>query len=279
MTAESPPNASSDVVRIVRLFPDLLGTYGDDGNATVLERRAGWRAIPATIVDVTARDDVPDDGHVYLIGGGEDGPQGRAAQILADSGALHRAVERGAAVLAVCAGFQVLGNSFRGPDGNATPGLGLLDVSTVRGEGPRIVGEVVVDTDPDLGVGTLTGYENHAGVSTLGPGARPLGVARVGIGNHPDASHVEGAWQDRIVATYLHGPVLARNPALADRLLAWALDVEPSDLQVIDDHQVDALRSERFARAAAERAAAGASSNRTYAARLARRFRRSPSDA
>jgi CobQ-like glutamine amidotransferase family enzyme len=274
MTGVPGGRASSEGVRIVRLFPDLLGTYGDDGNATVLERRAGWRSISATILDVTAQDDVPDDGNVYLIGGGEDGPQGRAAQILADSGALHRAVERGAAVLAVCAGFQILGNSFRGPDGTATAGLGLLDVSTVRGDGPRIVGEVVVDTDTDLGVGTLTGYENHAGVSTLGPGARPLGIARVGTGNRPDAAHVEGAWQDRIVATYLHGPVLARNPALADRLLAWALDVEPSDLQVLDDELVDALRSERLSRAATERAAAGASSARTSASRIARRLRR-----
>ena len=113
-------------LRIVRLFPDLLGTYGDDGNALVLERRAAWRSLPATLIDVTARDAVPDDGHVYLIGGGEDGPQSRAAQILADSGALHRAVERGAAVLAVCAGFQILGNAFLGPDGNSTDGLGLL---------------------------------------------------------------------------------------------------------------------------------------------------------
>ena len=266
-------------LRIVRLFPDLLGTYGDDGNALVLERRAAWRDLPATIIDVTARDIVPDDGHVYVIGGGEDGPQVRATQILADSGAVHRAVERGAAVLAVCAGFQVLGASFVGPDGSTTVGLELLDVTTVRGTGPRIVGEVVVETDPDLGIGALTGYENHAGVSTLGPGARPLGIARVGTGNHPAGAHAEGAWQDRIVATYLHGPVLARNPALADQLLAWSLDVEPSDLPVLDDRQIDALRAVRFSRAASERAAAGPRSYRTSASHVARRLRRPSSGA
>ena len=273
MTAE--PLDTTDTLRIVRLFPDLLGTYGDDGNALVLERRAAWRSLPATLIDVTARDAVPDDGHVYLIGGGEDGPQSRAARILADSGALHRAVERGAAVLAVCAGFQILGNAFLGPDGNATDGLGLLDVTTVRGTGSRIVGEVVVDTDPNLGIGTLTGYENHAGITTLGPAARPLGTARVGTGNNPDGGHTEGAWQDRIIATYLHGPVLARNPALADRLLAWALDVEPDELQSLDDQSIDALRTERIRRAAGERTAATAGSNRFSVARLTRFRRRS----
>ena len=272
-------HAPTGGLRIVRLFPDLLGTYGDDGNAIVLERRAAWRGFPATIIDVTARDSVPDDGHVYVIGGGEDGPQVRATKTLADSGAVHRAVERGAAVLAVCAGFQVLGTSFAGPDGSTTVGLGLLDVSTARGTGPRIVGEVVVEADPGLGIGVLTGYENHAGVSTLGPQARALGVARVGTGNHPAGAHAEGAWQDRIVATYLHGPVLARNPALADRLLAWALDVEPADLQPLDDRPIDALRRERFSRAASERAAAANPSTRASAARIARRFRRRPSGA
>lgn len=155
-------------LRIVRLFPDLLGTYGDDGNALVLARRAGWRGVEARVIDVTADVPVPDDGHVYLIGGGEDGPQTRAAALLAESGALLRAIDGGAALLAICAGFQIMGASFLGPDGHASAGLGLLDVETVRGTGPRIVGEVVVDSDPALGVGTLTGYENHAGVTVLG---------------------------------------------------------------------------------------------------------------
>lgn len=270
---------SDSPLRIVRLFPDLLGTYGDDGNALVLERRAAWRRVPAEIVDVTARDTVPDDGAVYLIGGGEDGPQSRAARILADSGALGRAVDRGAAVLAVCAGFQILGRSFLGPDGTATDGLHLLDVSTARGTGARIVGEVVVDADHDLDLGVLTGYENHAGVTALGPDARPLGTARVGIGNGTGATHAEGAWDGRIVATYLHGPVLARNPRLADRLLAWALDVEPAALDPVDDRAVDALRAERIARADAERKAAAAAAADSGIARVTSRFRRRAANA
>ena len=232
-------------LRFVRLYPDLLGTYGDDGNATVLAQRARWRGIEATITDVTAGADVPDDAHVYLIGGGEDGPQTSAAALLTESGALHRALDRGAALLAICAGFQLIGASFVGPDGLTTEGVGLLDVATHRNTGDRIVGEVTIRSDPDLGVGNLTGYENHAGVTKIGPGARPLGIVTSGIGNGT-GDKTEGAWQNRIIATYLHGPVLARNPRLADRLLGWALDIDPSELSALDDSIVDALRRDRF---------------------------------
>ena len=202
----------------MRLFPDLLGTYGDDGNALVLARRAGWRGVEARIIDVTADVAIPDDGHVYLIGGGEDGPQTRAAALLAESGALLRAIEGGAALLAICAGFQIMGASFVGPNGSASVGLGLLDVETVRGTGPRIVGEVVVDTDPELGIGPLTGYENHAGVTVLGASARPLGQVRVGMGNRAGDA-VEGVWDGRIIATYLHGPALAGT--LRSLIFCW----------------------------------------------------------
>ena len=249
---------TSQPLRIVRLFPDLLGTYGDDGNATVLHARAIWRGLPATIVDVTAADGVPDDGAIYVIGGGEDGPQATAAERLDDSGALHRAIDRGAAVLAVCAGFQLLGHDYLGPDGTSTPGLGLLDVHTGRGTGARIVGEVVADPDPALGLAQLTGYENHAGITTLGSTATPLARVRIGVGNGC-GDGTEGAWQGRIAATYLHGPVLARNPSLADLLLCWALDVEPGSLTELDDQRVEALRHTRFAAAQAntEHARAG----------------------
>lgn len=233
-------------IRIVQLFGDLMGTYGDGGNARVLERRAVWRGIEVRLVEVTALDPIPDDGDIYLIGGGEDGPQRRGAALLAESGALDRAVDKGAAVLAVCAGFQIIGRSFHGPEGTTIDGLGLLDVTTRRSPGPRLVGEVLVDADATLGVGQLTGYENHAGVTSLGEGATPLGrVAATAT----SPARTEGAWSGRIVGTYLHGPVLARNPALADRLLAWALDVDPGDLDPIDDIAVNRLRAARIAAA------------------------------
>ncbi len=241
----------SSPLRVVQLFGDLLGTYGDNGNALVLQRRAEWRGLAVTRTDVTALDAVPDDGDIYVIGGGEDGPQSRAARLLAESGALPRALERGAAVLAVCAGYQILGRSFQGPDGAATPGLGLLDVTTTRGTGPRIVGEVLVDADPDLGLGRLTGYENHAGVTRLGSAARPLGRLVDDADTAPGRPRTEGAHQGRIIGTYLHGPVLARNPALADRLLAWALELDPGELEPLDDARVDRLRAARMAAARA----------------------------
>jgi CobQ-like glutamine amidotransferase family enzyme len=232
---------TSEAVSIALLYPELLGTYGDGGNAAVLAQRLRWRGIPAEVVDITAGESVPTSCHVYLLGGGEDGPQALAVRELRASRALARAVDGGAAVLAVCAGYQILGRQFLGPDGRPHGGLGLLDVSTDRGPGPRRVGELVVEpvVDPDLP--TLTGYENHAGITRLGPGVQPLGKVVVGHGNdHGDGS--EGAVSGRILGTYLHGPVLARNPALADLILSWVV----GPLDPLDDGEVQELRAERM---------------------------------
>jgi CobQ-like glutamine amidotransferase family enzyme len=231
-------------VGIALLYPELLGTYGDGGNAAVLAGRLRWRGIESDVVEVTAGEPVPEGCQLYLMGGGEDGPQALAVRELEASGALPRAVEGGAAVLAVCAGYQVLGREFLGPDGSPHPGLGLLDCTTARGKGPRRVGEVVVEPDRELGLPTLTGYENHAGVTTLGPDARPLGQVLVGRGNDAgDGS--EGIVSGRVVGTYLHGPVLARNPALADLILSWVV----GPLEPLDDSEIEGLRRERMATA------------------------------
>ena len=231
-------------VSIALLYPELLGTYGDGGNSIVLAQRLRWRGIPAEVIDVTTGEEVPTSCDVYLMGGGEDGPQALAVRELRASRALRRAVDGGAAVLAVCAGYQLLGRQFLGPHGRPHAGLGVLDCSTERGSGPRRVGELVVDPDPDLKLPTLTGYENHAGITSLGPSAQPLGRAVVGHGNdHGDGS--EGALCGRILGTYLHGPVLARNPALADLILSWVV----GPLAPLDDPEVDALREERVATA------------------------------
>ena len=246
MTAPRTDTARTRALRVVWIYPDLLSTYGDQGNVIVLAHRAAARGYAVERVDVRSDQKVPEDGDVYLIGGGEDRPQRLAAEHLAADPGLTRAVAGGAALLAVCAGFQLIGHRFH--DGEEDrDGLGLLDVWSERGT-TRCVGEVVADAA--LGLPVLTGFENHAGVTRLGPGASPLGTVRVGNGNAYQGG-VEGAHAGRIVGTYLHGPVLARNPALADLLLAWAVGVERSELPPCDDTWTERLRADRLSTAGA----------------------------
>lgn len=236
------------------VFPDLLGTYGDGGNGTVLAQRAAWRGIDVELVQAESGRAVP-TADLYCIGGGEDGPQVRAAEALRSDRAFGRAVAGGAVVLAVCAGFQLLGRSFPDAAGRPQDGLGLLDVTTVKGGG-RAVGEVLASVDrggprlsPDRGLPPLTGFENHGGRTVIGPQARPLAHVVHGTGNGA-GDHTEGAWTDRVIGSYLHGPVLARNVDLADLLLGWAMAGPGSDpvaLAPLDDRQEEALRRERLA--------------------------------
>jgi hypothetical protein len=224
-----PPDSA---VRIGVLFPDILGTYGDNGNAVVLERRLRWRGLAAQIERIGVDDPVPAECDVYVIGGGEDQAQVLAADRLRSNPALSRAVERGAVVLAVCAGLQVLGRWFAGPRGERYEGLGLLDVTTVARR-RRIVGDITVLPDPALLPDALTGFENHQGATTLGRDARPLGTVLEGTGNGAGRA-VDGAVQRRVLGSYLHGPILARNPALADLLLEWVTGAPLPALHVPD---------------------------------------------
>jgi CobQ-like glutamine amidotransferase family enzyme len=230
-------------VAIGLLFPDLLGTYGDSGNALILAQRLRWRGFDAETLTVRAGEPVPGCCDIYVVGGGEDLPQTLAARQLASS-PVRRAVESGAVLLAVCAGLQIVGTRFAGADGKPVDGLGLLDCTTVPGRGRRAVGEMVVEPAAELGLPLLSGYENHSGCTTLGPGAAPLGRVVCGHGNG-DGSRTDGAWSGRVVGTYLHGPVLARNPALADLLLSWVV----GELPALDDSDCEELRRERLAEA------------------------------
>ena len=232
-------------LRVAVVYPDLLGTYGDGGNGVVLARRAEWRGHDVALLQAVSDRPLP-DADIYCLGGGEDGPQVRAARTLIDDGTLARRVAEGAVVLAVCAGFQIVGKTFPGAAGDSHEGVGLLDIETVKPDAPRAVGEVLVDVDPAL-VGPLpplTGFENHGGATELGAGTTALGRVVAGVGN-ADGKGSEGAVQGRVVGTYLHGPVLARNPALADRLLSWALG--EVTLDPLDDREADSLREERLA--------------------------------
>jgi len=205
-------------LRLVWIYPDLLSTYGDRGNLLVLERRARLRGIDTESILVNSDQPVPRQGDIYLMGGGEDLPQVLAARRLRQDGGLAAAADQGSVVFAVCAGYQLLGTEFGGDDGQPVPGLDILDIRSGRGE-RRGVGEILADVDPALGVPRLSGFENHQGVTQVGPGARPLARVSVGVGN---GDGTEGAYAGRVLGTYLHGPALVRNPGLADLLLSLA---------------------------------------------------------
>jgi len=235
-----PPGPSG--LRLVWVYPDLLSTYGDRGNLLVLERRARLRGLGVEAVLVNADQPVPRQADIYLMGGGEDLPQILAARRLRADGGLAAAAQGGAVVFAVCAGYQLLGTEFGGEDGQPLPGLEILNIASGRGQ-RRGVGEILADVDPSLGVPRLTGFENHQGVTRLGPEVAPLASVVTGVGN---GDGTEGALAGRVVGTYLHGPVLVRNPGLADLLLAWAAGPLPP-LQAEDEEWTQRLREQRLA--------------------------------
>jgi CobQ-like glutamine amidotransferase family enzyme len=218
----------------------VLGTYGDSGNATVLRKRLEWRGIEAEIVSVRLGEPVPTGLDLYLLGGGEDDAQALAADHLRRHPGLQIGAANGAVIFGVCAGLQLLGTKFRGTDGVTHHGLGLLDASTEPGA-TRSVSEVIAIPEAGLVDEPLTGFENHLGHTTLGQSSKPLGRVVRGTGN---GDGTEGAVNGKVVATYLHGPVLARNPALADMLLSWLVG---HPLPPLDLLEVSTLRSERLA--------------------------------
>lgn len=206
-------------IRIVRIHNELLGTYGDQGNAEVLEFRAKFHGITANIIDVSYNDELPTNGDIYLLGGAEDAAQLLSLEALLrgdNLSTLQMAIERGAVILAVCAGFQIIGNRFVA-NGQEVDGLGLLDVVSVPGE-KRMVGDIKTISTV-LGF-ELTGFENHMGRTILGPTAQAFGKVVTGHGNGD--SKYDGAVTGNIFGTYMHGPILARNPEFADLLLTRA---------------------------------------------------------
>lgn len=226
---------AASTVTIGLLLPDVLGTYSDSGNATVLAKRLRWRGIAAEVLRCTAVQAPPTGCDIYLLGGGEDTAQLFAASWLRSHRALCRALRNSGVTLAVCAGLQVLGHTMTDSAGRETPGLGVLDIAT-RPRRRRAIGNIVTDCQLP-GVGQLCGFENHQGATTLGPEARPLGTVVSGVGNGDGTlahSRLEGAMNDRVIGTYLHGPVLARNPQLADHILARATGAPLPPLELPD---------------------------------------------
>lgn len=235
-----------DAVRIVVVYPGLMGTYGDGGNAVALRARCTRRGIAAEVVAVQAPDPVPRDGDLYLVGGAENASQAMAAALLRAEGGMRAAAEAGATVVGICGGYQILGESVTDADGVTTDGLGLLDVRSAPLP-QRAVGDIAVRghgalAPGDGAGGLLVGFENHAFGTVLGPDASPLGHVVRGTGNGLGATGAEGALQGRVLGTYLHGPLLALNPALADALLTPVV----GPLDPLDDSIADEVRHLRL---------------------------------
>lgn len=213
------------MLNVAVLLPDLLGTYGDSGNGLVLVERARRRGIEAALTMVNLDDPLP-EASIFLVGGGEDGPQRLARDLLAANSLVER-VRDGAHVLAVCAGLQILGTTFSVEGDDEFAGLGLVDAATHRGE-RRSVGDLAIKVSGRW----LVGFENHGGRTTLGPSVVPLGEVARGQGND---GTLDGYRSGRIWATYAHGPVLALNPWFADELLESVLGEPLEPLEGVAD--------------------------------------------
>ncbi len=232
---------ADSIVRIGLVLPDVMGTYGDGGNAVVLRQRLRLRGIAAEIVEITLADPVPESLDLYTLGGAEDYAQRLATRHLLRYPGLQRAAARGAPVLAICAAMQVLGRWYETAAGERVDGVGLLDASTSP-QAARTIGELVSTPLPAGLTQPLTGFENHRGGTVLGPAASPLGAVVRGAGNR-SGDGFDGAVQGSVVATYMHGPCLARNPELADLLLSRVV----GELAPLDLPEVTMLRRERLA--------------------------------
>ncbi|MEC3955632.1 type 1 glutamine amidotransferase [Nocardia sp. CDC153] len=233
---------TESTVRIGLVLPDVMGTYGDGGNAVVLRQRARMRGYAAEIVEIPLTEPVPNSLDLYTLGGAEDSAQRLATRHLQRYPGLQEAAGRGAPVLAICAAIQVLGHWYETSSGERVDGVGLFDVTTSP-QDKRAIGEVATQPlIPGLRA-PLTGFENHRGGTKLGGDAKPLGRVTKGVGNGV-GDGLEGVVQGSVLGTYMHGPALARNPELADYLLCRALGVD--SLPPLDLPEVDQLRRERL---------------------------------
>jgi CobQ-like glutamine amidotransferase family enzyme len=242
----------SGALRVCVLYPDLMNIYADRGNLLVLERRCAWRGLGFELVANGIGEPLDAHAHdIYYVGGGQDRDQRLCAEDLVrgKGEALHAAAARGALVLGVCGGYQLLGHSYT-LDGEQIAGVGLLDVYTVREQGPRLIGNVAIEValeqlaqppSPSARAPAeqgarriLAGFENHGGRTRLGSGAQPLGRVLRGFGND-GRSGFEGAVGGSVIGTYMHGPLLPKNSWFADWLIARALSLAPGELAPLED--------------------------------------------
>jgi lipid II isoglutaminyl synthase (glutamine-hydrolysing) len=231
-------------LRVCALYPELMNIYADRGNILVLERRCRWRGIGFAVTAAGLGDAIDADAHdLFYLGGGQDRDQRLCALDLVETkrDALHAAAARGALVLGVCGGYQLLGRRYALGD-EEIPGIGLVDLETVRSDGPRLIGNVAIEVQLDGDERrVLAGFENHAGRTHLGAREAPLGRVLRGHGN-TGSSGAEGVRRDGVIGTYLHGPLLPKNAWFADWLIRRAAGVD--ELEPLDDRLEDAAHAE-----------------------------------
>jgi CobQ-like glutamine amidotransferase family enzyme len=235
-------------LRVCSLYPELMNIYADRGNMQLLRARCEWRGIGFELAGATIGDGIDPDAHdLFYMGGGQDRDQALCAQDMVETKkeALHAAAERGAVVLAVCGGYQLLGHSYE-LDGERLPGVGLVDLHTVREPGPRLIGNCAIEADLGDGPRVIAGFENHGGRTYLAPGEEPLGRVLNGFGNN-GRDHHEGVRRENVIGTYLHGPLLPKNAWLADRLIELALETK---LDPLPDDSLEQAAHESARRAA-----------------------------
>ena len=217
-------------MRVCCLYPDLMNIYADRGNIAVLRARCEWRGLEFEVFASTMGEPLdPDSADLFYMGGGQDRDQVMVADdmVATKREALHAAQDRGAVILAVCGGYQLLGESYE-MGTTVLPGVGLVDLRTVREPGPRLIGNCAIEADLGTGPRVIAGFENHGGRTYLGGGEQPLGRVIKGFGNN-GKDGFEGVLRGNTIGTYLHGPLLPKNVWLADRLieLATGAELEP----------------------------------------------------
>lgn len=226
-------------LRVCSLYPELMNIYADRGNIAVLRARCEWRGLGFELAASSLGEGIDPTAHdLFYMGGGQDRDQAAVARDMVETkrDAMHAAADRGAVVLAVCGGYQLLGSSYQMED-EELPGIGLADLRTVREPGERLIGNCAIEADLGGGMRTIAGFENHGGRTYLGPDEQPLGRVLNGHGNN-GKDGFEGVRKGNVIGTYLHGPLLPKNVWLADRLIELALGVELDPLP--DDSMEDA---------------------------------------
>jgi CobQ-like glutamine amidotransferase family enzyme len=234
-------------LRVCSLYPELMNIYADRGNIAVLRARCEWRGLGFEHAAASLEEPLDAGAHdLFYIGGGQDRDQVAVAHDMAATKreALHAAAQRGAVVLAVCGGYQLLGHSYQ-LGAEELPGIGLVDLTTVREPGPRLIGNCAIEADLGTGPTVVAGFENHGGRTYLGPDERPLGRVLAGHGNN-GRDGFEGVHRGNVIGTYLHGPLLPKNIGLADGLIELALGIELEPL-ADDELEQAAHRSARRA--------------------------------